>query len=295
MTIMSRNAGLALATVLLAATPASAGDYAAYGGGIKDGRGGVPVPAPMPVYETFRWYVRADLGIGWQTTPSISERGMQYGRTDSAAPFGMDSSWFNNDFNTFFTGGGGIGLYISPRWRGDITVDTRSKDTVSVAGNYSYAEVQTVAPHLATGNTIRGSTVEHTNVRATVALANLYYDLTDRGAFTPYVGLGVGFAVRYVDRQHGTQEARYLPTDLPDGYTRSFSGHMKTSEVVPAVAATVGASYALSPGVLVDFNYRYTWLGNTDNTININGTPSKLSLGDSQDHTLRAGLRWNVW
>jgi opacity protein-like surface antigen len=295
MTTRCIKAGLALATALLAATPASATDLA-YSGGIKDGRSGVPVPAPMPVYETFRWYLRADVGLGWQDATGVHERGMRYGVTDSGGrPFGMDRSWFQTDFDTMLNAGAGFGLYLSPRWRGDVTVDLRSQGEVNTQGRYSYAEYPAAPPPIPTGNTIRGTTVEHTTVRSTVGLANVYYDLTDRGRFTPYIGLGAGMALRYVDRRHETSEERYNAAGLPTGLTRHYSGNAKTSQLAPAAAATVGASYAVSTGVLLDFNYRYTWLGSVDNTIVINGNQSRVTVGDTHEHALRAGVRWNVW
>jgi opacity protein-like surface antigen len=60
-----------------------------------------------------------------------------------------------------------------------------------------------------------------------------------------------------------------------------------------------GLAWSLTPGTIVDINYRFTWMGSAETTTSIsNGTDtysSQLKIGDSFDHQLRAGLRWNVW
>ena len=62
-------------------------------------------------------------------------------------------------------------------------------------------------------------------------------------------------------------------------------------------------NYTLSHGMVLDFNYRYTYLGGVDVSTNIGFTSptspgaatSRLNIGDTHEHALRAGIRWNVW
>jgi hypothetical protein len=70
---LSPALGLAIA-LLSATTVAEAADW--NGGSVKDGRGGILVPEPIPYAETFKWYLRADIGGGWTSAPAISEKGM---------------------------------------------------------------------------------------------------------------------------------------------------------------------------------------------------------------------------
>ncbi|MFM9846222.1 MAG: outer membrane protein [Hyphomicrobiaceae bacterium] len=257
------------------------------------------VPAPAPVPETFKWYVRADLGMGLQHDLSISENGLLFGdtaTTEAAAPFGMSSSWFNDDFDTFFVGGVGVGMYFSPRWRGDITVDARTATSADADAANSFAQF---SGGVATGNTVRQTIREDTDVRNTVALANLYYDLSQRGSgVTPYIGAGFGFAVRSIDRDHLTTE---VIDDGIGGLTpgNTYSGTGKAHQVAPAAAVMAGLAYSVSPGTVIDIGYRFTWIGSVDMSTRIsNGTDtynSRLTIGDSFDHQIRAGLRWNVW
>lgn len=313
MSSMSRSAGIALALAVLAPVAANAQDY----GGIKDYRNGAPIPAPVPIYEHFRWYLRADIGGGFTSKPSVRESGMKYG-TDPWQPLvppaaATDPWWVSGvgsvamkpghkaDFDTFVAGGLGVGLYLTPRLRGDITVDSHTKGEVTYSGSHYYALHVLPAPTAATGYFIRGTTSEHVDVHTTTALANLYWDLTDRGGFTPYIGVGAGFAVRQVERRHQTEEKMYdaadIPAQGPGGVTpsRTYTATTKSNNVVAAIALTTGASYAVSQGMLVDFSYRYTWLGEVDASMKVGSNYSRLAIGDVHDHTLRAGLRWNVW
>ena len=294
--------------VTVAAPTAQAADWDR-GGSIKD-RGGVPIPAPIPVMETFKWYLRADIGGGIVDggVPSMSQNlyGLDRDPLDGPA-FGATSSWFTGDFDTFAMGGVGVGAYFSPRLRGDITVDVRSKGDAHVDAAYSYMS----DPAIYGGNLVQvdGATREHTEVRSTVALANLYWDLVDRGSsrFVPYVGIGAGFAVRNIDRDHETIEAGTDVTNPANpvllGY-RTFTGQGTGRQIAPAASATAGVAYNLSPGMVFDLSYRYTYIGEVDFNTRINfSTPingqssaeSRLTIGDTHEHALRAGIRWNVW
>lgn len=274
-------AGLAVVAI---AAPAQAADLDR---GVIRERVGVPVPAPIPVADQFRWYVRADIGIGLGQEPDVTERGLVYGNPadPSSPPLGISSAWFNKDFDTFFTGGAGVGLYITPRLRGDITVDARSQNDIKVDQFGSYTS--------AANNNVNFHTWEQTQVHDFVTLANLYWDLTPRGTgITPYIGVGAGFAVRSLDRRHITNE----DTD-GDGVRddNSWSGQSKSHQVAPAAAAMAGIAWDLSPGTVVDISYRFTWLGSVDMSTPLNGASSRITIGDTFDHEIRAGLRWNVW
>lgn len=288
--------GLGLACLAAVSSPAIAADWTR---GANNAYRSMYVPAPRPVPETFKWYLRADIGMGLQHDLSISENGLLYGdtaATEAAAPFGMSSSWFNDDFDTFFVGGVGVGMYFSPRWRGDITVDARTATSADADAVNSFAQFSGGA---ATGDTVRQTIRENTDVRNTVALANLYYDLSQRGSgVTPYIGAGFGFAVRSIDRDHLTTEVidDGTPPATPD---QTYSGTGKAHQVAPAAAVMAGLAYSVSPGTVIDLSYRFTWIGSVDMSTRIaNATDSylsRLTIGDSFDHQIRAGLRWNVW
>lgn len=292
--------GLGLACLAAVSSPATAADWTR---GANNAYRSMYVPAPRPIPETFKWYLRADIGMGLQHGLSLSENGLLYG--DSGAgpmgdpaetPFGMNSAWFNDDFDTFFMGGVGVGMYLSPRWRGDITVDARTATNADADGSYRYELWTGGPPTSPSGLFMEGTVRERTEVRNTVALANLYYDLSQRGSgVTPYIGAGVGFAVRSVDRDHHTTEVIEDALGNPVGTGGTYSGQGKAHQVAPAAAVMAGLAYSVSPGTVIDVNYRFTWIGSVDASTNINGYQSRLTIGDSFDHQIRAGLRWNVW
>jgi opacity protein-like surface antigen len=285
--------GIALAAQAL---PATAGDFNTGAPGYRGPRGsGTMVPVPVPLPETFSWYIRADVGLGVPQSPTVSEVGRIYGALDSFAPFTTNPSWLQNDFETFVTGGIGVGYYITPRIRADVTVDARTEGAVHGYGRYSYYEYQpAAAPPAYTGNTVFGEVRENVTTRATVGLFNMYYDLTDRGRFTPYIGAGIGFVVHDLERTYFNTEQVVTGTGALAG-TRTHSATDKTHGVTFAGMLNAGVAWTLWPSTVLDVNYRYLYLGGTSSGITIDGAASKLSISEMHEHQLRAGLRWNVW
>ncbi|MGE0766539.1 MAG: hypothetical protein AB7L90_08760 [Hyphomicrobiaceae bacterium] len=290
-------------TVAVATPSAQAADWNR-GGSVKD-YGGVPVPAPIPVIETFKWYLRADVGGGLVdgATPSMSQNLYGLDRDPADGPvFGATSSWFTGDFDTFAMGGVGVGAYLSPRLRADVTIDVRSKGDAHVDGSYSFLRDPAV---VGANIQVDGATREHTEVRTSVALANLYWDLVDRSSrLVPYIGAGVGLAIRNIDRDHSTVETLSDPANLAPATTRTFTGEGTGRQLAVAAAATAGVAYNISQGLVFDLSYRYTYIGAVDFDTRINfsepingrnSVDSRLSIADTHEHAIRAGLRWNVW
>ena len=262
--------------------------------GMKRGR---YVPAPAPVPETFNWYLRADIGVGF-TDGGATDKG-SYGNGPglgsefwSATP--SQISWFDASSDPTFQGGIGFGKYFSPRFRMDVTLDAKTTDQYGGTGSFTYDQV-TMPGAVPTGNTVTVTGVDRVDVIDGVGLINAYLDLVPRGYFTPYVGIGAGFAVRYIDRTHDS-----LEEVGGGGASRVWTGTNKDAQFAPAVSATAGIAWALSPGTIVDINYRYTYIGSVDTSMVIAATDgsvarSKITVDESHQHVIRAGLRWNIW
>lgn len=304
--------GLSLSLAILTAigVPANAADWNYGAGSIKDygTSTAIPVPAPVPVPEyAARYYFRADAGIGFGDAPDAAETGMRYGQDAEwgpygDGPFGMQSSWLHNDFDTFVTLGVGVGMNIGRGFRADLTAETRSQGKVKVDGEYQYFKWNGGAAY----DQVHGYVNDETTLRGGVFLLNGYYDLErfKTARFTPYIGAGIGFAWNELKRNSGTREVDR--TCIVGGGCTSYSARSstnvqdKTHDISFAAAAMAGVSYRLSDYALLDMNYRYLFIDATDVGFAINGPTgtyggnSKVSIGETHEHQLRAGIRFEV-
>ncbi len=325
---LARRAGLGLALALSLTMPAAAGDWNNGAGGMKDygGAGGVPVPAPVPVPEyAAQWYFRGDLGIGFGSKPSVSRSGQHFGHGDSpgpanpvnsAVPFGYgdrghnDSvTWSNyndeREFSPSYVFGAGVGRYVTDRFRVDLTGEYRGDHDAEVSGAYSYVHhsVGACGTYCPTdpAATVRGTVSDKNRVRSGLFMANGYWDLMQRGHFTPYVGAGIGFSLNENERSmSGSDEQCDAAGNCIDRAT--YNGTVKSVTTSLAAALMAGVSYQIAANTKLDLNYRYLYVGGYDVNMNINrvqgmdtsSTSSTLKIGDQHEHQIRAGIRWDI-
>jgi opacity protein-like surface antigen len=254
------------------------------------------VPAPIPVAEGFTYYLRGDVGYGWSGKASLSENGDIFGNGPgvftSATPFAFGGTPFTSqstDADGVFGGTIGFGAYFTPRFRGDVTLDFRGKQTVEFNGAYSYTST-------GSGNTVNGLLSETMKMSSTIGMINGYIDLLRRGAITPYLGAGIGFAYNDVDRAHANTETEVDGLGAPiSSQTTNASG--KDSKVVLAAALMAGVSFSVDPRWVVDVNYRALFMdGGTSVSFTLpTGELSKATIGDQWEHQVRVGLRVNLW
>jgi opacity protein-like surface antigen len=309
MDVMKLKLAALLVGILAAATGSAQAQNLAYGAGLKERieipapipeHGAIAVPAGVPVPEGFTYYLRGDLGWGFAGERSYSENGRTYGAgpgpftsTTGSFTFGspdFTSSSFTND--DVFAGTIGFGAYFTRHLRGDLTLDFRGKQNLDHNSAYSYES--TIAP----GNTVNGTVRDRFQMRSVVGLANLYFDLLPRGAFTPYVGAGVGFVYNDVTRSYSNSENEVdgLGAIVTSG--TPVSGSSKEKGVGLAGALMAGASFAVSHSWMIDVNYRALYLGSVDVVTPVNTlVPSntRAQLGDTWEHQVRVGLRFNIW
>ncbi len=302
---MKLNArSLVLALTLLAGgfTPALAADWNYGAGSMKDfGSTAVPVmaPVPVPIYEP-QWYFRMDAGIGFGDKPEADETGLIFGQDSLTGSFEAPAAWLNNDFETFVTLGIGVGKYWSDTFRTDFTAETRSQGKVKINGEYAYTSIVVAGAQ----ENVSGIVKDETTLRGGVILFNGYYDFHrfNGSNFRPYVGGGVGFAWNELKRNHSTTEltcdAIADPACVPNLARDSINVQDKTHSVTFAAAATTGFAYKISQGTHFDMNYRFLYIGGTDQGFGVSGGQfggdSKVSIGDTYEHQIRAGLRFDV-
>ena len=319
------SVGLAFAAGTM---PAAAADWGngSRGGGYPNAAVAVPAPVPIPEYKP-SWYFRFDAALGIVNDPDISEQGFTYGDLiggDNGTPGAggptlrhSDSSWFETDFNTFLTLGGGVGYYFGNGWRMDATIEKRSKDDVSGNGSDTWESHSYYDDGTGTGTIVYGTDAggdldgdgiveadrqthlqftDKATVSGTIWMLNGYYDLMSTRGFTPYVGAGIGFVWNEISRVHTSEVTRCALEDPCGGSTTvaSYSASTRADSVSLAAAAMVGFSYDVSDMTSVDLGYRYLYLAGTSAAFDINGYESRLNIGDQSVHQLRAGLRFNV-
>ena len=302
---LSLSLGVAVSAMFGGSAIAADWNYGA--GSVKDVRSAaVPVPAPVPVPEyAARYYFRADAGVGFGDAPDSEESGYYYGADGEYGPYGMQSSWLNDDFDTFVTLGVGVGMKIGTNWRADFTAETRTKGDVKIDGEYHY---YTAADNNNDYTHVRGRVRDKTSLSGGVMLFNGYYDFArgEKSRFTPYVGAGLGFAWNELKRTHNTRESSrdctYGTACTANMTSRDSVNHQeKTHDISFAAAAMAGVAYRISDYALLDVNYRYLFIDATDHGFTIPsarnrqfGGNTKVSIGETHEHQIRAGIRFEV-
>ncbi len=221
------------------------------------------VPAPIPIEQTMRYYLRGD--IGW----SHSVSGDAVFTADTTA-----TSSSNITDTTII--GAGAGIYFSPRLRGDITVDYRTK-----------SDIDTGITGVFNGSLVNGTEFDTIDLNTVLIMVNGYYDFRRPDArITPYIGAGIGIAIHTLDGQPGAP----------------FIGVSNNQDTQLAIAAMAGASLDLRKGWKLDTHYRYLYMGdasmNTQVESAIAGAPpidGDLKIKDIQAHEVRVGLRYEIY
>ena len=209
----------------------------------------------MPVAGSARFYLRGDVGYDWNVAPSMSSEGTAF----SGVSMG-------NDWNY----GGGIGWYLTPNWRMDVTAEHHNGATIdghivsaAFSGDQSF------------------------NLTSDVILANVYYDFTGRAGFNPYLGVGLGWAANHTSAG--------VATDLC-GCTSSIDSATQSNF---AWALMAGVTRELDRGFSIDVGYRLLDVGgaHTGNVINKLGhamDQSDPSTGNIYSNEIRVGIRYDI-
>jgi opacity protein-like surface antigen len=271
-----------------------------YGAGLKDMAVPAPIPvsAPVPVPEGFTYYFRADIGYGRAISdPSFTESGNLFGDATPPSAFAANVGPFgyghSPEFGLISTSSGdvlmgtiGIGAYLTPRLRGDITLDFRGKPGYEAIRNYTYTSVL--------GDTVNGRVIETFKVRGTVAMLNGYLDILPRGHFTPYIGAGIGFVYNDIDRTHFNQETVVAGPNIAAA-PLTFNATGKDSNVGLAAALMAGVSFSFDHRWALDVGYRAQYLDIGSVDLTPSGQVSKATFDAFWEHQVRVGLRWNIW
>ncbi len=237
---------------------------------------------PPPVVEPLRgsivetvdsgWYLRGDVGVGWNqiSSESSSFTTNSLGGTAPAintASVSLGSSAFID---------AGFGYQFNNWFRADVTAEYRSTAAYRKVLTY-----QAFCPASFCQDAYQA------NIGAAVFMANGYFDLGTWYGITPYIGGGVGYASLSFDGL----------TDVGAGQPGSAGGYAndRTSGNF-AYALMAGLSYSINPRLKLELGYRYLNMGDAEsNAINCTDLPScffekqKFTMAS---HDFRLGMRW---
>jgi opacity protein-like surface antigen len=293
---MNRITSSLLLALAIGASPAVAGGSAKDYGGLA----GVPVPAPVPIMESFSWYVRTDIGVSVKS----------HGSSISTNPLGLASTVGYDAGEGPFHGSIGFGRYISKNLRWDAVFDYRGGQKTQNGLVQYNATTTSVGPSVSVGGTsVTSTNFHHFNVNRHeevrmanhTLMMNLYYDLNRGASFSPYIGIGAGLTAREGRVEFNeVGECTHTTNDLVPGIMGCSepdirkSGKPSNVNWGPALALMLGFTYEVREGVLLDTGYRLSWQGGqTSITTPITG--DHITGEARTDHEIRAGLRWNAW
>ncbi len=247
------------AAILLSSASAMAADLGGMkGGSIKDGY----VPVETHHGRLSGLYLRGDFAWASQDLGAIYEPPAYDLHSTSIS---STTSW-----------GAGIGYYFSKNVRADFTLDWRRE--ADVRGTVSDINA-----------TVQGE--RQFGIKSMVGLFNVYYDFDIRSHFTPYIGVGLGFARNTTT--HGTVAVTCGTC------TAEFEG---ATEWNAAAALMAGFSARLHDRLHLDAGYRFLYMGNAHTgDINVvcasvctSGSSADPIVSDLSAHEVRVGLRWDI-
>jgi len=216
------------------------------------------IEEPVVEYYPSAYYARVDCAYAFNQTPDLMVGSVRMHFVQkNGGRITIEDSW---------ACGVGLGHQITANWRVDATIERRSK-----------FEVEGI-PDL----NVTGSLGQKYEIRSTVGLLNVYYDIGKYGGFTPYVGAGVGFAYNRMS------DSEVVSSGFKTG------GSSQTSV---AWALMAGASYDLTDQWAIDGGYRYINFGDASTTVNGSdgSIVPEIESKSMAAHEIRVGLRYNFW
>lgn len=258
-------------------------------------------PGPM-VYEVgSNWYLRGELGVSFDDTPTIAISSFATPPPGIlSAPIAATGTGWST---TNFTGGVGAGYRFNDFLRFDATWDysfgpgaTRQTSVVcpyGLTGMNGKAKPHTPLGYLYnTADTCNATTTvrSHNNT----FLANGYVDLGNYSGFSPYVGGGVGFNINSLSGSLNTYESAnglpYAANLTPSGAypliwldpygnpvapqpsiafaQQNWNRSINSTTYTFAWALMAGVGFQLNPSTTLDIGYRYLNTGAVNTLIN---------------------------
>jgi opacity protein-like surface antigen len=231
------------------------------------------------------WYLRGDIGVGFETAPVLGSAGGAVILPD-LSPYAV-SSFRNTTLSPLGTIDGGVGNVFNPWMRMDGTLEYRFggrlQSTYAIAGPAAFAAADSL----------------HGSVSSILALVNGYVDLGNWWGVTPFVGAGIGVtdnALSSVSDQGSALSG--VGAAAPVG--GFFSNASRTNF---AWALMAGLDVDIAPNLKLELSYRYLNLGSIavgglhcipGAVACAGGVVAASSRGGIGSNDVRIGLVWLV-
>lgn len=294
--------GGCLAAIVGAFAPAHAGDLSNDApDGIRGyGSAGVPVPMPQTYEETFKWYIRGDVGSAFRSSGKVDIGGWPI-------TVRQPNEWQEQSIVSF-----GFGRYITPSLRTEFTLDYRTERKLA-SGTQITPNNNTITLAVAgtsAFNTYSLTQNEEVGYQNSTLLMSGFYDFNRGGRLRPYVGAGVGLAIHQLSRtgqdtytctdglitQAGVPPVVTVGCSTTNGLVTSYSNTSNANSIGYGLAAQLsgGVTYDIAPRTHWDTGYRILWQSGRIGVSSMDGL-SQLHIADRIDHELRTGVRWDLW
>jgi opacity protein-like surface antigen len=231
-----------------------------------------PEPAPLQVPEFGGWYLRGDIGFSNQRVDQLD---------NIAYPKVTNLRIPQKSFDAAPFGGLGVGYKFNQWLRADVTGEYRG------SANFHGLDIFNTCDCTIFSNNYSASKYEWTG------LLNTYLDLGNWYGFTPFVGAGIGLSRNTI--------SDFTDRGISNRGTNSLAYAKDDSQWNFAWALQAGLGYEVSPGLTLEFAYRYLNLGDAqsgdivafDGSCPANGcTVNPLLFNKLSSNDFKFGVRW---
>jgi opacity protein-like surface antigen len=250
-------------------------------------------PPPPPAIEPGGWYLRGDVGIGFNNSVSASTSPNPLDGTGG----GATDNWYNTSLSEAALFDVGIGYQVNNWFRADVTGELRG------GSSFSGLEVLNVSSGPNAG--YQAADFYRGSLSSEIALVNAYFDLGSWYGITPYVGGGVG--VSFNNFYGGTDNGVIGPVG---GGAVSPSGGVlgNNSQTNFAWALMAGFDMKVARHLKLEIGYRYLNYGSfksggssclsgsgtsgSFSLANCGGPPFSIASHNLSSNDVRLGLRY---
>ena len=263
-----------------------------------------PPPAmepPPPAYSegASGWYLRGDVGVGVNNSPSFvtSPDALGVGTASGFLSANANEGYYNPSMSESALFDAGVGYQVNNWFRADVTGELRG------GAQFSGLEVVNDAGS-GTNPAKQFSDFYHANVSSYIGMFNVYADLGTWYSVTPYVGAGVGVAYNRISGVTDVGAAAVgagSPISAVGGYLPD-SGQFNL-----AWALMAGLDFNVTKNLKLELGYRFLDYGKVSsglsnclagpggssfNAANCSGGGVKLSTRELTSNDFRIGMRY---